>query len=416
MRLLVIGPHFPPDVAPTGEVLGGIVGGITDAGHRVDVVTSLPWYLRNRVEPEWSGRLARTETVDWGKITRLHPFPTDKRNVPARALAFGAFTIEASVAALRGPRPDGVLVMSPPLSLAEAGWVAARRWRVPFVFNVQDIFPDVAIAVGSLTNERIIRVARTVERQCYRRADAVTVLSQELAANVTAKLEASGAGHGTEVRVIPNFVDCEAIRPGPRDNGYRRELGLGDETVVMYAGNIGFSQSVELLVEAARRMTDRDDVVFVVNGGGSGRAELERRAEGLPNVRFVGYQPAERLPEVLAAADLHVVPLRRGLGSSSVPSKLYSILAAGRPVLASIDPGTEVSRVLETAGAGVSVAPDDQGAFDRALGEMLADRETLAEQGRSGRTFVEKWLTPTAAAAAYVELFQEMQARRRGER
>ncbi len=414
MRLLVIGPHFPPDVAPTGEVLAGIVGGITDVGHRVDVVTSLPWYLRNRVEPEWSGRLARTEEVEWGRITRLHPFPTDKRNVPARALAFGAFTIEAAVAALRGPRPDGVLVMSPPLSLAEAGWVAARRWRVPFVFNVQDIFPDVAIAVGSLTSERIIRVARAVELQCYRRADAVTVLSRELADNVTAKLERAGLAAGTEVRVIPNFVDCEAIRPGPRDNAYRRELGLGDGTVVMYAGNIGFSQSVELLVGAARRLADRDDVAFVVNGGGSGRAELERQAAGLPNISFVGYQPAERLPEVLAAADLHVVPLRRGLGSSSVPSKLYSVLAAGRPVLASVDPGTEVARVLEASGAGVSVAPDDQGAFDRALDAMIADPGRLAQRGAAGRAFVEQWLTPSAAAAAYLDLFDEMRARRAG--
>jgi len=235
MRLLVIGPHFPPDLAPTGEVLGGIVAGMTDAGHQVDVVTSLPWYLRNRVEPEWSGRPVRTEVTGWGRITRLHPFPTDKRNVPARALAFGAFTFEASMAAMRGPRPDGVLSMSPPLTLGEAGWMAARRWRAPFVFNVQDVFPDVAIAVGSLTDERLIGFARRLERRIYRRADAVTVLSEDLAENVRAKLDHRTGRADTVVEVIPNFVDCDAIRPGPRQNAYRSENELGDRIVVMYA-------------------------------------------------------------------------------------------------------------------------------------------------------------------------------------
>jgi len=165
---------------------------------------------------------------------------------------------------------------------------------------------------------------------------------------------------------------------------------------------------VDLLIESARRLAGRDDVVFVINGGGSGLDELRRRAEGLPNVRFVGYQATERLPEVLRAADLHVVPLRAGLGSSSVPSKLYSILAAGRPVLASVDAGTEVARVLETAGAGVSVPPDDQTAFDRALDELLAAPERLVAQGDAGRAFVEQWLTPSAAAEAYLELFDRL--------
>ena len=141
----------------------------------------------------------------------------------------------------------------------------------------------------------------------------------------------------------------------------------------MYAGNVGLSQSIDLVVDAARRHQDREDVVFVINGGGSALASLRASAAGLDNVRFVGMQPRERLAEVLAAADLHVVPLKKGLARSSVPSKLYSILAAGRPVLASVDAGTEVAATVERAGAGLSVPPEDPDAFNVALDKLLAD-------------------------------------------
>jgi colanic acid biosynthesis glycosyl transferase WcaI len=159
--------------------------------------------------------------------------------------------------------------------------------------------------------------------------------------------------------------------------------------------------------------SERTDVVFVVNGGGSARPALEADAAGLPNMRFVDYQPIERLPEVLAAADIHVVPLRRGLARASVPSKLYSILAAGRPVLASVDPGTEVARTLERAKAGVAVEPDDPDAFLAALRRLLDDAARRDEMGRRGRVFVESWASPAAVAQAYSALFAELAERRR---
>jgi colanic acid biosynthesis glycosyl transferase WcaI len=210
--------------------------------------------------------------------------------------------------------------------------------------------------------------------------------------------------------VIPNFVDTARIRPGPKENAYRAEHGLTGRTVVMYAGNLGYSQSVDLLLDAAVAHQHDPSVVFVVNGGGSARPELERRAAGLDNVRFVDLQPRERLPEVLAAADVHVVPLRKGLARSSVPSKLYSILASGRPVVASVDPGTEVARTLERAGAGLAVPPDDAEALTKALTRAIEDPEQAERWGRSGRAFVEGWASPAAVAAAYEALFEELAA------
>lgn len=413
MRILVLCPHYAPDVAPTGTVMTAIAEQLVELGHELHIVTSLPWYRMHDVEPEWRGKPWRTERHRWGRITRVHPFPTDKRNIRARALGFGGFIGLASVvAAFSRRRPDVVFAMSPPLPIGLAGLAVARLRRAPFVFNIQDVFPDVAVELGLLTDRRVIKAAAATERFAYRHADAVTVLSDDLRTNVEGKIGPQRR-RPTRVEVIPNFVDAVRIAPQPKENAYRREHGLTGKTVVMYAGNVGLSQSLELLLHAARALRDRTDVVFVINGGGAARPGLEEAAAGLANVRFVDYQPAERLPEVLAAADIHTVPLKTGLAKASVPSKLYSILASGRPVLASVDPGTEVDRTLGHAGAGLSVPPDDPDAFLAALERLLGDPASAAEMGAAGRRFVETWASPGAVAARYGELFASLACRRR---
>jgi colanic acid biosynthesis glycosyl transferase WcaI len=408
MRLLVVCPHFAPDVAPTGDVMTSITLELAARGHELHVVTSLPWYRHHRIEEGWTGKMVRHQTTDWGRITRVHPFPTDKRNIPARALAFGGFTgLSGLLAAVSRPRPDAVLAMSPPLTLGLAGWLAARVRGAPFVFNIQDVFPDVAVELGVIANPTIIGVASWLERFTYLRSDAVTVLSDDLRDNVATKV---GARHAPRVRVIPNFVDTERIRPASKENGYRREYGLTGKTVVMYAGNVGFSQSLDLVLDAAAALAHEPDLVFVINGGGAARPDLERRAAGASNVRFVDMQPRDRLSEVLAAADIHVVPLRRGLARSSVPSKMYSILAAGRPIVASVDEGTEVARVVEQTGAGIALPPDDAEAFTKALARLVADPEESVRMGEAGRAFVERWASPAAIARQYEDLFEELGA------
>ncbi len=410
MRLLVLCPHYDPDVAPTGEVMAAIVSELARRGHEIRVVTSLPWYRRHRVEPGWRGRPVRAGVARGGvRVTRVHPFPTAKGSVAARAAGFAGFTALTTVAAVAvRDRPDAVLAMSPPITLGLAGWAAARRGRAPLVFNLQDIFPDAAIDTGAIRGRRVVAAARRLERFVYDRAAAVTVLSEDMRANVVAKLDTDRAG---SVRVIPNFVDTSRIRPRSRDTAYRTEHGLGDRTVVMYAGNVGFSQPLDLLVAAARAHRHRDDVVFVVNGEGSARPALEASAADLSNVVFVGYQPGERLNEVLATADIHVVVLREGLARSSVPSKIYSILAAGRPVVASVDPRTELPRMIDEAGCGVTVAPGDQLGFDTAVAALLDDPGGRDTMGRRGRTYVEECMTPQAVAAAYEALFGELAGR-----
>jgi colanic acid biosynthesis glycosyl transferase WcaI len=406
VKIAVLCPHFAPDLAPTGEVMSRIVRELAELGDEIHVVTALPWYLHHRVEPEWQGRLVQTERNEWGSITRVHPFPTDKSSIPRRALAFGAFSALAGLSGLRGGRVDGVLAMSPPLTLGLTGYAMRVARGRPLVFNIQDVFPDVAVELGAIRNEKLISLFRRVEKLSYDRADAVTVLSNDLQDNVVEKI---GERHRSKVRVIPNFVDTDAIRPADRMTAYRRELNIGDETVVLYAGNVGLSQSLDLVIHAARELATDPSVVFVINGGGSGLETIRAAAAELPNIRFAPYQPRERLAEVLATGDIHLVPLRRGLARSSVPSKTYSVLAAGRPLLASVDPGTEVARLVTAAAAGLAVMPDDPAAFLNGLRQLVADRPGREAMGRRGRAYVESWASPAAVGRAYHDLFAELQ-------
>ena len=403
--LVVLCPHFAPDTAPTGVVMTRIVEELVALGHTVHVVTSLPWYRSHRIEPGWRGRLVRSERTPWGSITRVHPFPgRDKSNLVRRAMGFAAYSLLAGLYCLRVGgwfrRSGAVIAMSPPLTLGLTGWVASRLRRCPMVFNIQDVFPDAAVETGAISNRAIIAAARWLERVSYVAADAVTVLSDDLRDNVVAKL-----GEAETVHVIPNFVDTEAIVPADRSTPYRTELGLGDGPVVLYAGNVGFSQSLELVLAAARELPG---VVFLINGNGAARASLETAAADIANVHFADYIEPSRLSELLATGDVHVVPLRRGLGRVSVPSKTYSIMAAGRPVVASIDPGTAVPQILDMSGGGVAVAPDDAAAFTEAIRSMVAEPEWARRLGAAGRDWVERNASPAAVGAAYDELLRSV--------
>ncbi|MBS1847486.1 MAG: glycosyltransferase family 4 protein, partial [Actinobacteria bacterium] len=278
MRILVLCPHFAPDTAPTGTVITGIVEALAGAGHHIHVVTALPWYEHHEIEPDWRGSIVHHAHKSWGTVTRVHPFPGDKTSLVSRAAGFAGFTaLSGLAAASSASRPEVVLAMSPPITLGLTANVIARLRRIPIVFNIQDVFPDVAIDLGILTDPRLIRVARRLERGLYEASDAVTVLSEDLRTNVEAKITPGS----TTVRMIPNFVDLDRITPSDPDNAYRAEHSLQGKRVVMYAGNVGQSQSLDLVVHAAREFAHDPSIAFVINGQGSARADLETAARGL---------------------------------------------------------------------------------------------------------------------------------------
>jgi colanic acid biosynthesis glycosyl transferase WcaI len=411
-RVVVLCPHYRPDTAPTGDVITGIVEQLGAADLDIHVVTTLPWYRQHRVDADWqpSGLTGwvRRERTTWGSITRVYPFPgNDKANVLRRALGFAASSVLMVLAgwwvAARGAR--AVIAMAPPPTMGLAGWMVrvaalvANRGRLPtLIYNVQDIFPDAAIETGAITNARVIAVARAYERWTYRRADVVTVVGESMRANVVAKL---GQDRRDRVRMIPNFVDVDAIAPRDRMTALRAEFGVGDHPVVMYAGNVGYSQSLDVVVEVARRTPQ---AMFVINGEGSALAAVRAAAADCANVMFGPYQPKARLAEVLATGDIHLVPLRAGLGSVSVPSKTYSILAAGRPVVAAIDLDSDVPALLRASGGGISVGPDDAEALTSAIHEMLADPTRQRTMGAAGRAWAASNVSVDAIAAEYRRL------------
>ena len=406
LRLVVLCPHFAPDMAPTGVVMTRIVHELAALGHELHVVTALPWYREHAIETGWGGRLWRVEKTAWGSITRVHPFPgKTKRNLLRRALGFVLFSavvgLRSLVAGGFPRRIDGVLAMSPPLTLGLTGWFTKLFRGGMLVFNIQDIFPDAAAQTGAITNKQILRAARWFERSSYERSSAVVLLSEDLKQNVAAKLTTK---FHNRLHVIPNFVDTSAIVPGDRMTSYRRELGIDDRVIVMYAGNVGFSQSLELVLAAARSMPH---IAFVINGDGAARKSLqdEVRATDIDNVYFADYQPIERLSEVLASGDIHVVPLKTGLASVSVPSKMYSILSAGRPVVAAIDSGTEIPRTLAESGAGIAVAPENEAEFISALQILISDGAKRVAMGALGRTWVEHHASAGAVAKRYEAIY-----------
>ena len=404
LRLVVLCPHFAPDLAPTGVVMTRIVTELAARGHELHVVTSLPWYRNHAIEPGWGGRLWRTEKTEWGSIIRVHPFPgKSKSNLLRRALGFIAFSYAVGIRSVHADgfpfKVDGVLAMSPPLTLGLTGWFTKIIRRAPLVFNIQDVFPDAAIQTGAISNKKIIAAAKWLERVSYQRSDAVVLLSRDLRTNIANKIDKK---FHDRLHVIPNFVDTHAITPQNRMTAYRTELGIGDQLVVMYAGNVGFSQSLNLVAEAAAKFPE---IAFVINGDGAARKKLQHDCAQLANVYFGDYQPIERLSEVLATGDIHLVPLRAGLASVSVPSKSYSILAAGRPMLAAIDPNTEIPNMLRESGAGIAVEPDNAPAFIEALGQLVSNRELLLEMGARGRNWVETHASPASVAAQYEAIF-----------
>jgi glycosyltransferase involved in cell wall biosynthesis len=248
-----------------------------------------------------------------------------------------------------------------------------------------------------------------VNRFLARRADRLVVLGETMR---TMLIEGKGADPARTV-VIPDWADCEAIVPGTKQNAFARTHGLADRFVVMHSGNIGLSQNLEVLIEAAQRLQHVPDIAVVLVGEGVKKAALEEQAKGLPNVRFLPFQPKERLHESFAAADLFVVSLKAGMAGYIVPSKLYGILAAGRPYVAAVEDSSEVAAITRRHGCGVVVGPGKAAELADGILKLYHDRTLLRTMGESARRAALDFDRPRQVRA-YYELFREVVAERAG--
>jgi colanic acid biosynthesis glycosyl transferase WcaI len=373
-RIFIYGMNYAPEPIGVGRYTGEIGAYLVNQGHQVEVVTAAPHYPGWSVKPPFSNSFS----VERAPGLRVYRCPLalhrDMRGF-WRLLAPLTFAFtSAPVAAWRilTIRPDTVLCIEPTLFSAPIALVAAKLVKARTVLHVQDLEIDAAFAVGHLTGGWLKAVARMYERFTVRRFEAVVTISEEM----RCRLRFMGVRQERSV-VIRNWVDLTRIRPTPGPNRFRLQLGLTNEHLLaLYAGNLGPKQALQVVLDAAERLVDRPEVVFVIAGEGPELARLEARS--LPNVRFLPLQPEALLAELLAAADVHLLPQDAGAADLVLPSKLGGMLASGKALLVQADEGSELYRFL--SGAAIIVPAGDADALAGAIRAWKPDSPRSAQR------------------------------------
>jgi len=398
VRVCFFNRSYWPDVGATGQLLTELAEDlVAHHGCEVTVVTGYP--LRH------AGPLSADEVRNGVRIIRAAGTVYDPRRFAGRAANYLTYFASALVAALRVPRADVVVALTDPPIIGLAALLAARRMGARFVFLCQDVFPEVAMLLEDFRSGTVNGLLERVSRLLVRKADAVVALGETMKRRL---VEGKGADP-TRVVVIDNWADCTALAPGSKDTPFSRTHGLQRHFVVMHAGNIGLSQNLDIILDAADQLRDEPRVRFVFVGDGSGRAVLEARARArsLTQVQFLPYQPRAAMGESYAAADLFVVSLKPGLAGYIVPSKVYSILAAGRPFVAAVEPSCEVVTLARTWRCGMVVPPGDGAALAACVRELLANPDEARHMGERAREAGLTFDRPRQVAA-YAELFRRV--------
>ncbi len=394
-RLLVFNQYYWPGLEATAYLLSELLAALSE-DFEITVVTGR--ILVHAPEAEHISH-------DGVQIVRVHSTAYDRRRLLPRAVNYLTYMAESLRQGLAAERPDVVLCMTDPPVIGDVALAIARRFRVPLVVISQDVFPEMAVEVKRLESKPLIALLRFLIGFYLRRADEVVAIGETM----RKRLEAKGAS-ARRLTVIPNWVDTSAIHPEPQANAWAREQELDGRFVIMHSGNVGHAQDLEVLVRATTFLRDLDDLAVVVIGGGARLLEVKDLADVLEadTVRFMGYQPRERLSLSLSAAHLHFVGLGRGLSGYVVPSRLYGILAAGRPVIVAADSDSETAQVVEQVGCGIVIAPGRPELVAEIIRAARDGEYDLEEMGRRGRGYVTAEADRTVAVDRYKELLYRL--------
>lgn len=411
MKILVITLYYEPDQCQSnGPIIRTLCDDWAAAGHEVTVLTSFPHYNRAAVWPEYQGRLWQRDQVGQVRVLRSYIFVPRRRSGLGRILNYLSFNLSSTLAGLFTGNQDVIFVMSPPLTIGVTAYLLGLIKRFPYCYNLQDIWPEAAVKLGMLRGRGLIALFARLERFIYRHSRRIFAISEEFKRNLISKDVAA-----EKIEVIPNFVDTEFIRPLPKANEFSCAHGLAENYVVLYAGNIGLSQGLEVVLDAAEELRTRREIVFLIVGQGSCRdgliAEAARR--GLPNVKFLPLQPEPAVPLIYAACDVALIPLKRGITEHSVPCKTYSIMAAGRPYIAGVDAGSHVWQLTRAVGCGVCVPPENGPALAAAIVQLQADTEMARNMARNGRAHVERHFARAVVTDRYRVVLESLVAERR---
>jgi colanic acid biosynthesis glycosyl transferase WcaI len=393
MRVLFVNQYFPPDAAATAYLLGELAEDLAQR-HEVWVVSGRPSY-----NPE-----ATTFRPAGVHLVRAPSTGFSRWHMVGRVANYLSFLVGATVRTQMVPRPDVVVALTDPPIIGVAGLLAALRFRVPFVYVCEDIFPDVAVALHTMGNPVAMRVWRALNRLLRSRAAMVVAIGRDM----VEKLEQEGVP-ADRIALIPNWADEPVLDPA-RVAAVREARGWTDWFVVMHAGNQGLAQNLTTLLECMDLLRDMPNVRLAFVGDGAALRGLEADAShrGLPNVEFLPYSAKTEVQETLAAADLHVVSLAWGLRGSVVPSKTYGIMSIGRPFVAAVEEGSEVARIVQETGAGVRVDPGDSSGIARAVRDFAREPSRSADAGRRGLEAFRARFRRSLATESYRTLLEDV--------
>jgi glycosyltransferase involved in cell wall biosynthesis len=393
MRIVFFNRSYWPDFGATGQLLTELSQDLVKE-HGCDVTVVAGGGKK-------SFGLVSRERHEGVEILRARETRLARRSFLGRFASYLSYFFAALWGSLRIGRPDVVVGLTDPPIIGLVAWVAARRTGARFVFLCQDIFPEVATLLEDFRSESVNWILERVNRFLVRRADRIIALGETMKRRL---VEGKGASP-EKIAVIHNWADSGLLLPGPKDNPFSREHGLADRFVVLHAGNIGLSQNLDSVLDVASGL---EEVTFLFIGDGVRKKPLEEQAarRGLGNVRFLPYQPRERMRHSYATADVFLVSLKRGLAGYIVPSKLYGILAAGRPYVAAVDEDSEVASITREYECGLLVASGDVGGMTHEISRLYRDRDLARRLGENARRASAQF-DRRKQVHAYHDLFQQ---------
>ncbi len=408
MRLAVYSHYFRPEIGAPSARIGDLSAAWIDRGHEVHVATCFPNHPTGVVYPGYALASYRHERIDGVHVHRSWTYVTRNTGFVKKSLGHLSLWASAGVTSTRRmPKPDCAIGTSPTFFAAMAARACARHHRVPFVMEVRDLWPAIFVDLGVIRNRFIIRLLERWELGLYRSAARIVTVTESFRENLIAR-----GVPAEKVATITNGADTDYWRPDPAGAArLRAELGLREAFVVLYIGAHGISQGLAAHLKAAARLAGHPHVQFVFVGEGADKPRLVAEAQklGLANVRFLDPVDKANVRAFYSLADVCLVPLRAlPLFDAFIPSKMFEIMATGRPVLASVR--GEAARILERSGAARVVAPDDDADLAQGILELAADARRLQAMGERGRPFVLAHYSRRQLADRYLQVIGEARA------
>jgi colanic acid biosynthesis glycosyl transferase WcaI len=382
MKVLILSINYWPEVTGIGAFTTYRAEHLTACGHEVEVCTTFPYYPEWKVPAPYAGRIAQSEKRNGVSIFRGYAYIPNPVTALKRVLHEASFIFSVTLRALCRKRPDVLLVVSPPLGLAAAAVFLSRMWGIPYVFDVEDLQPDAAADLGMLPGWAV-KLLYKVEEVAYRHSRLVTTLTPSMRKRIVEK----GVPEHKVALLEPRMDDSLADLDAGEGLAFRQRHQLGDKFLVTHSGNMGMKQGLDVVLDAAALYRGEDSPLFLLVGNGADCDRIKRRAAKmeLANVRFLPLLSETEFRGLLAASDICLVTQQRSVAEIAFPSKIVTYLAAGRPIIASVNHVCEVARVIEESGAGKVVDAEDAGRLWLALEEMR--REDLAKFGERARAY-----------------------------